>query len=209
PVLDEELNQLPEKYRAPLVLCYLQGKTYTEAARELGWNPGTLSGRMAHGRDLLRKRLVRRGVTLTASLLMGALSSPAASAAVPPLLMKATWRGLLELVAGKAAAGLFSSPVVQLADAVLRTLVLTQLKIIGFLALATALLALGTTWAVWPASPRLRVPQARFRPRLTQAPEQIPSVQNKRPTTDLFGDPLPPQALARAGTVRWRHGDAV
>jgi RNA polymerase sigma factor (sigma-70 family) len=209
PVLDEELNQLPEKYRAPLVLCYLQGKTYTEAARELGWNPGTLSGRMAHGRDLLRKRLVRRGITMTASLLTGALSAPVASAAVPPLLMKATCRGLLELAAGKAAAGLFSSSVVRLAEAGVRALVLTKLKVIGLLVLATALLTLGTVWAVWAALPEQPARQRPFRPRLAQGPRPIAPLPNQRPTTDVSGDPLPPQALARAGTVRWRHGDAV
>ena len=60
PVLDAELERLPEKYRAPLVLCYLQGKTNEEAARQLGWPPGSMSARLARGRAMLGDRLAGR-----------------------------------------------------------------------------------------------------------------------------------------------------
>jgi RNA polymerase sigma factor (sigma-70 family) len=81
-VLDDELDRLSAQYRAPLVLCYLEGKTHDEAARQLGWTLGSLRGRLERGREKLGERLHRRGVSLPAvlfGLTLGSNASPASA----------------------------------------------------------------------------------------------------------------------------------
>src|SRR5262249_32164048 len=86
-LLDEELHRLPSKYRAPLLLCYLQGRTSDQAAEELGWSLRSLQRRLAQGRELLRNRLSRRGVTLSSVLLLAVLTQGSADAALPAAMM--------------------------------------------------------------------------------------------------------------------------
>jgi RNA polymerase sigma factor (sigma-70 family) len=92
--LDEELNRLPERHRVPLVLCYLEGKTHEEAADELGCPTGSMSWRLGRAREALRRRLVRRGLTLSVGLVF--LLGCAGRAAASPLASADAARALLD-----------------------------------------------------------------------------------------------------------------
>jgi RNA polymerase sigma factor (sigma-70 family) len=100
PVLDEEVGRLPERYRLPFVLCYLEGKTYATAARLLHCPVGTLSRRLARARELLRRRLTGRGLTLPAGVLAATLSASVAPAAVPTPLTATAVRAALRNATG-------------------------------------------------------------------------------------------------------------
>jgi RNA polymerase sigma factor (sigma-70 family) len=148
PVLHEELNHLPEKYRAPMVLCYLQGKTNQEAARLLAWPVGTVKGRLTRARELLRKRLTRRGVSVSGGLLIAALGPSASSATVPAALVDCTVRAAMLVAAGHVATAGVSASVATLTKGVLQSMFLTRLTItcgivlgVGLLGATTALVA--------------------------------------------------------------------
>jgi RNA polymerase sigma factor (sigma-70 family) len=197
--LHEELGRLAEVYGAPLVLCYLEGKTQDEAARELGWSKGTFRRRLERGRGLLRTRLLRRGLDLSSALLAAGLAEQAAPAAVPARLVAA------------AVAAVPSSQAAALAEAVLKTMAVSPFKssaalvaALGLLGVGTGLLASGGFLAKHsgardPAPPNMPVSAIREHEPAGLGPAG----------TDRYGDPLPPGALARMGTVRLRHGGKV
>lgn len=127
-LLDEELGGLPEKFRAPLILCYLEGKTQDEAARCLSWSLGTFRRRLDQGRELLRSRLTRHGLTLSAVLFPALLAQTATAAAPLPLLVS-TLQAATAFARGEAAAlGFVSAKVAFLAEEVLKGMLLTKMK---------------------------------------------------------------------------------
>jgi hypothetical protein len=104
--LHEELRQLPEKYRTPLILCYLEGKTQDEAARQLGWPSRRVKDRLQRGREQLRRRLQNRGLAPAAVLGTALFAAEGASAAVPATLAGATVRAAISGTASPAVAAL-------------------------------------------------------------------------------------------------------
>ncbi len=142
-VLDEELQRLPEKYRAPLVLCYLEGKTNAEAARALGWPLGTISKRLARARERLRDRLVGRGFALSLGLLGTVLEETTVRAAVPAALRATTLRTALLGATGKVATASVSASATTLAEGVLQAMRLTKAMIVTGTLLAVTGIGLG------------------------------------------------------------------
>jgi RNA polymerase sigma factor (sigma-70 family) len=135
-LLDLELSRLPDKYRVPIILCELEGKSYKEAARLIGVSPGAVSVRLVRARAALAKRLARHGLAVSIASLATALSGRAASASVPAQLVAATVRGA-GLAGSGPAVGLVSKKVAALTQGVLKGMLLSKLKI----ALAVVLVA--------------------------------------------------------------------
>ena len=127
-LVDEELARLPERYRMPLILCYLEGKTREEAAAELGWGLPAFRGRLERGRQRLRLRLERRGLALSAALL-ATLTAPDAEAAITTTTISTA----------------ASSQVAMLATEVMRTMMLIKLKMTALCCLAVLSVGVGVT----------------------------------------------------------------
>jgi RNA polymerase sigma factor (sigma-70 family) len=189
--LDEELDRLPPRYREPLVLCYLQGLTRDEAAGRLSVPMGTLKIRLERGRKRLARGLTCRGCGLGAGLLT--LAATSAVQAAPIRLARAV------------AAALSGSPtpsVAALVEEVATSGVVTK----GAVALVAmvGVLALGIGWAAAiVASP---ADTERGTPQQTAPATPAPASPKEVARTDVLGDPLPPGAVARLGTLRFQSG---
>ncbi len=158
-LLDSELARLPEQYRGPLVLCYLQGKTQDEAARQLDWSLRTFRRRLLCARDILNHRLTRRGVTLSAALSAPLLADAATQAGLPPLLIARTVRAGLASAMGQTTGALISEQVESLAQCGVGSL-LTKKASIAIVLLLSLIAGIGGSLAhrAVPSGTRAKVP---------------------------------------------------
>ena len=134
-LLDQEINRLPEKYRAPLVLCDLENKTRKQAAKLLGCPEGTVATRLQHARTLIQKRLARHGLPVVAGAAFLTLGQ-AASAKVPLALLKTTVKHASVIAAGTSA-GAIPLKIIVLMEGVVNAMVLTKIVTVHYFSLQT------------------------------------------------------------------------
>jgi RNA polymerase sigma factor (sigma-70 family) len=183
--LDEEVARLPERYRTPLLLCFWQGMTQSEAARCLGCGAGSIKARLERGRRRLAQRLTKRGFGPQAILL-----APAAIVAVPgDLSARTAALALPRAVVPGAVAALVESVAIGTAT----RLKLSVATVVAAIALTAGVMAKGgRELTLEPQSPAKGGSRAADNP---QPPAKV----------DLYGDPLPDGAIARMGTTQLHH----
>jgi len=192
-LLHEEVNRLPAKYRAPVVLCCFEGRTHDEAAAALGWPVGTVRGRLARARDRLRARLTRRGLAPD-GWIGSSLLEPAVRITPPARLLEATVAAAIE--------GTPAASVSTMANLMLRGLLMARLPMAAAV-LSIALTVAGVGLALSSA------PALQPGPRPDTAPAPVAAARTPTATVDRFGDPLPKYARARFGSNRFHHADTV
>jgi RNA polymerase sigma factor (sigma-70 family) len=152
-VVHQEVGRLPEKYRSPVVLCYLEGMTHEEAAARLGWPVGTVRSRLSQARSMLRVRLTRRGITAPSAIgpvaawlvrdtapSMAAAGSSVLPAGLAPSVARAATRFAFSQTA---AAGSLPAAAAELAQGVLTTMLLKKLTIAGCIVLSLGIATTG------------------------------------------------------------------
>jgi RNA polymerase sigma factor (sigma-70 family) len=180
-VLDKAIDRLPEKYRTVIVLCYLEGKTHQEAARQLGCPEGTVVSRLARARERLRTQLARRGLALTVGGWGSVLADKSLAAALPGPLVESTIKlGLLGAAGGGTASGVVSAPVASLTEGVVRAMFLTKLIVVATVVLVGCLIGIGLAGL---------------------GDQSLAAQQAERPTANASDRPL---AEPDGGFLRWK-----
>jgi RNA polymerase sigma factor (sigma-70 family) len=198
-VLDEELARLPEAYRSALLLCLLGGEGREEAARKLDCSLRSVKRRLERGRDLLRRRLARRGWSLGTALLVASLGSARASAPRGFLLAR-TARAATGTTAAASETALALAEGALKGGPVLGGKLLMALAVVVGIAAATA----GAFFSRVGAEPPKK-PSEPARP----APSTSGRADAEHPGEKGPADPLPAGALMRFGTTRFRHPNGI
>jgi len=178
-ILDEELGGLPDTCRAPLVLCYLEGRTQDEAAVQLDMSKSTLRRHLERGRELLGRRLARRGVTLAAALAAPMLSDCVHGAALPRTLLVRTTASASHTPGLAAPGSVLSARVAALTDGVSKTMQFAKYK--TMVAMLACSLALGFG--------------IQLGPRFASAQDKNPGRDGKPPATAPDVDPIDPNLV--------------
>jgi RNA polymerase sigma factor (sigma-70 family) len=194
-ILDDEIQRLQENYRLPLVLCYLEGLTRDEAAAQLGWTVDKLRGLLDRGRERLRSRLIRRGVTLSAAGAVTLLADTVSAATVPPFLAVTTIQAAARFAAGTALTPCgISTSVVALTEGGLRMTASNTRTLILALALVAGVLGSGAAILAQRADPT---------PAVATGPKDAPGPVKKpeRPTKASLDALLPAESRHTFGPV--------
>jgi RNA polymerase sigma factor (sigma-70 family) len=200
-ILDEEMERLPETYRLPLLLCGLQGRSQEETARILGCTLGSLKGRLERGRKRLHARLSRRGLAFSAATLMLGVSQGGSVNAA--WLTSATLQAALSFARGEHSG--IAATVLALAETGVLSMAMTKAKLglivllVMSLVTSAGVLAFQTSIGEQPTTPSGASTES------SEEPKNDRPIPEPRVRTDALGDPLPPGAVARMGTLRLYH----
>jgi RNA polymerase sigma factor (sigma-70 family) len=209
-ILNEEIERLSEKYRAPFVLCCLEGHSRSEVARQLDLKEGTVWSRLSYARRQLQQRLRRRGIELGTVLAATSLAEGGMASTAPASLVAATLRTVT--TGGKALSGV-SGDVAALVHATLKTTTAARLSVALALLFVTAVLGAGWSVSVGqappgqPAEPGHPTQGKRIKEKGKARQHAVPFSFFLFPfSLDGHGDPLPEGAVVRLGTIRFNHG---
>jgi len=222
--IDDELSRLPEKYRLPIILCELEGKSLKEAAGLLGCPHGTVASRLARGRAMLAKRMSRTGLPVAGAAVAGTLSQSAAAACLPAPLIVSTIKAATLMAAGQAAtAGAISPHVLALTEGVLKAMFQSKLKIAALALVLIAVIGVGVSGPAYPqpapgagggvqvdAKPRHGRPAWEYKALIRTAVEKLAPQESKSRLTDglnvLGGDAWELVGIDQAGETRGMSG---
>ena len=210
-VLDEVIDSLSEKCRAPIVLCCLEGKSLDRAARELGCPKTSLVRRLTQARELLRWKLEQRGITLAIGALATSLAEMASATPLPAILTIKTVKAATLMATGQAVAGgCISAHVLALAEETTTGMLLAKGKLV-VMVMALGFSIGGAGWAGYGRLAGTKQPAPASNAQLPAPKKQaeVPAKKDQPIAVDQYGDPLPEGAVARLGTLRWRTDGEV